>query len=153
MLPEGTFTNVWMVTSDGITWLKERQMRWLLDSDILCFRQLPVSRSTTGRRMMSGRLMDMDDARDAFSPSSSRLRTLKGEILCYYSDPNSNFRKDIDPTYKGGRRKSASRPVTPPCCLGARKLSVSHASAHRGGRSDVDHPEQSRERRQDDHRF
>jgi len=22
MLPEGTFTNVWMVTSDGITWLE-----------------------------------------------------------------------------------------------------------------------------------
>ena len=85
-------------------------MRWLLDSDILCFKAATAAEQEYHWQEddVWTLLMDMDDARDAFQTQLEQITNAlgKGEILCCFSDPNSNFRKDVDPTYKGGRRKS-----------------------------------------------
>lgn len=85
-------------------------MRYLLDTDILCFRSATAAEQEYywGEDDVWTLLMDMDDARDAFQSQLEQiLKALgKADILCCFSDPNSNFRKDIDATYKGGRRKT-----------------------------------------------
>ena len=85
-------------------------MRYLLDTDILCFRSATAAEQEYywGEDDVWTLLMDMDDARAAFQSQLEQILNAlgKADILCCFSDPNSNFRKDIDATYKGGRRKT-----------------------------------------------
>ena len=87
-------------------------MRWLLDSDILCFKAATAAEQEYHWQEddVWTLLMDMDDARDAFQSQLEQITNAlgKGEILCCFSDPNSNFRRHR-PAYKGGGKTQTDR--------------------------------------------
>ena len=82
-------------------------MRLLLDTDILLWQ----SASSAEKEINWGSdvwslFTDLKDAKQAFEAVLSKLeeRFQPEEIICCLSDPQQNFRRDVDPGYKSNRR-------------------------------------------------